>query len=96
MPNNAVYKKELVLVLSGIEDPALMRVFLEDLLSPAEFTEIAKRLELVRQLDAGISQREIAESLGVGIATVTRGSRALKRRNSGFQKILDLFFRKKR
>ncbi len=52
--------------------------FLSGLLSPSELQELAKRLEIVRLLKQGLPQREIASRLGVGIATVTRGSRELK------------------
>lgn len=51
---------------------------LEALLTPAELQSIATRLEIARLLKAGITQRQIAKQLGVGIATVTRGSRELK------------------
>lgn len=51
---------------------------LRDLLTPAEYAEIVKRLQIFRMLEAGMPQRKIAEELGVGIATVTRGARALK------------------
>lgn len=53
---------------------------LRDLLTPAEYTEIIKRLQILRMLEEGVPQRKIAEQLGVGIATVTRGARALKSR----------------
>ncbi|EXJ11001.1 Trp operon repressor [Nitrincola nitratireducens] len=52
---------------------------LESLLTPAELNEIPKRLQILKMLQAGIPQRKIAEQLGVGIATVSRGARALKR-----------------
>ncbi len=51
---------------------------LRDLLTPAEYTEIIKRLQILRMLQDGVPQRKIASDLGVGIATVTRGARALK------------------
>ncbi|MGB3601911.1 MAG: Trp family transcriptional regulator, partial [Marinomonas sp.] len=40
--------------------------------------EMARRLKIIALLDDGVPQRDIAKQLGVGIATVTRGSRALK------------------
>ncbi|MEZ4754499.1 MAG: Trp family transcriptional regulator [Bdellovibrionota bacterium] len=52
--------------------------FLEAILSPKELIEIPTRLEIIKLLKAGLPQREIAESLGVGIATITRGARELK------------------
>lgn len=56
-----------------------MHALLESLLTPAELSEIPKRLQILHLLKAGVPQRRIAEQLGVGIATVSRGARALKR-----------------
>ena len=55
-----------------------LRSVLEGLLTPAELHAISQRLQITRLLKAGVSQREVAKRLGVGIATVTRGSRALQ------------------
>ncbi|WP_049722076.1 Trp family transcriptional regulator [Gilvimarinus polysaccharolyticus] len=55
-----------------------LRGALEGLLTPAELHAISQRLQITRLLKAGVSQREVAKRLGVGIATVTRGSRALQ------------------
>ncbi len=52
---------------------------LHDLLTENEIDEISKRLQIFKLLKSGMPQRQIAEKLGVGIATVTRGSNALKR-----------------
>lgn len=56
-----------------------MEKILHSLLTPSELSEISKRLQIFRLLESGMPQRQIAETLGVGIATVTRGSRAMKR-----------------
>ncbi|NBW80325.1 transcriptional regulator [bacterium] len=48
---------------------------LSSLLTPAEIDVLAQRLEILDRLANGTPQREISETLGVGIATVTRGSR---------------------
>ena len=68
----------LVQHLLAIDSEASMESALRSLLTPSEFTEVIKRLQIFRMLEQGIPQRQIAETLGVGIATVTRGSRALK------------------
>lgn len=47
------------------------------LLTPAELHDIPNRLRITRLLKQGLPQREIARQLGVGIATVTRGSKAM-------------------
>ncbi len=59
--------------------------FMEGILTPQELIEISRRLEIVRLLKKGIPQRKIADNLGVGIATVTRGSREIK--NGKFKQV---------
>jgi len=51
---------------------------LEALLTPYEQQELVHRLQIFTLLAAGVSQREVAKQVGVGIATVTRGSKALQ------------------
>jgi len=72
------YKTELIRHLLTIESPAAMNTALESLLTPAEYQEISKRLQIFKLLNEGLAHRKIAELLGVGIATVSRGSRALR------------------
>jgi len=54
---------------------------LEDLLigvtTVQERAAIVRRVEIIKRLIAGTPQAEIAKELGVGIATVTRGSKEL-------------------
>ncbi|WP_028301339.1 Trp family transcriptional regulator [Oceanospirillum beijerinckii] len=72
------YLDELVNHLLAMKDAEQMQSAIEGLLTPSELSEITKRLQIFKLLREGIPQRQIAEKLGVGIATVTRGSRALK------------------
>jgi len=51
---------------------------LHAILTPAELRELPKRLKITRLLQEGLTQREVAKRLGVGIATVTRGAKALQ------------------
>ena len=57
-----------------------METVLRALLTDNELVEVAKRLQIFEMLEQGVPQRKIAEQLGVGIATVTRGSKAFKKR----------------
>lgn len=57
-----------------------MEQALAELLTPGELLEMTKRLQILEMLEQGIPQRQIAEQVGVGIATVTRGAGVLKRR----------------
>ncbi|MBT3436948.1 MAG: transcriptional regulator [Oceanospirillaceae bacterium] len=59
-------------------DAQSMTAALEGLLTPNEQQELINRLQIFELLSQGLSQRQVAQQLGVGIATVTRGSRALQ------------------
>ena len=84
------YKKELLDILTKFRKPAETEDFLVDLLTPTEWREVVLRWQLVKQLNAGVHQRDIAKNLGVSIAKITRGSRVLLNKNGGFNKILKI------
>lgn len=73
------YFKELVNVFSSISSPKEMENFLYGILTPQELDEIPVRLQIVKLLKKGMPQHEIAQTLGVGVATVTRGSKEIAR-----------------
>lgn len=70
---------QLIDTLLSFQTRSEMHNFLEGILTPKEIEEITKRLEIIKMLKAGISQHEISKKLGVGIATVTRGSKELQK-----------------
>ena len=76
--NTSSHFDQLITHLFSCQSEETLSVALQELLTPSEVTEISKRLQIFRLLADGVPQREIAKQLGVGIATVTRGSRALK------------------
>ena len=55
-----------------------MLAALDALFTPYEQQELVNRLEIFELLSSGMSQREVAKTVGVGIATVTRGPKALQ------------------
>ena len=59
-----------------------------DILTPNEIIAVWERIEIFKQLLKWVSQREIAENLGVSITTVTRWSRVLKYENPIIDKYL--------
>jgi TrpR family transcriptional regulator, trp operon repressor len=65
--------------LLGIKSKEKMKDFLLGILTPKELFELPNRLRIVRMLKRGVSQHEIARELQVGVATVTRGSKELKK-----------------
>lgn len=56
-----------------------MKALLCGLLTQKELEELPRRLEIFKLLKKDVPQHEIAHKLGVGIATVTRGSHELQR-----------------
>ncbi|MFA7555289.1 MAG: Trp family transcriptional regulator [Spongiibacteraceae bacterium] len=72
------YQQELIAHLLAANNSDDLEQALNNLLTPSELLEISKRLQIFKLLEAGMPQRQIAEKLGVGIATVTRGSRAMQ------------------
>ncbi len=86
---NKRQSKELLAVLGRVaRNPLELDEFLRDLLTPAEYQELAIRWQIVRLLAEGVPQRTIAKRLKIGIATVSRGSRALLSKSGGFAKAL--------
>ena len=88
MDTKASYLSELAAVITKIRDKKVAVDFLRNILTPQELEEIALRLQIFKQLRKGLPQREIAASLGVSVATVSRGSRELKYGPPGFHKVL--------
>ena len=76
------YISHLVNHLLARKTPEAMEDALRDLLTDSELVEVANRLQIFEMLQRGVPQRRIADELGVGIATVTRGSKAIKARRS--------------
>ncbi|MDL2228683.1 trp operon repressor [Treponema sp. OttesenSCG-928-L16] len=89
-PEVAVNLREVSVLLSKIDDPDLIDSFLRCLFTPAEAADMAARWALVKALDRKIPQREIAKDLGLSLCKITRGSRELKKPDSGFRKVLEL------
>jgi TrpR family trp operon transcriptional repressor len=82
------------LIKKASKSQTLLHEFLFDLLSPAEYKDLAVRWQIVKQLQKGLSQRDIAKNLKVSISTVTRGSREMLNKKGGFAEILKKYYSK--
>ena len=79
--NSGQYKKEIVEVIYKIaKDKELLGDFVKDLLTPREFDNVGVRWQIVKRLAKGEYQQTIAEDLHLGVATVTRGSREMRKK----------------
>ena len=70
---------KLATVITSLDTIPELVDFLLGIFTPQEIDELDKRLEIVKLLRLGENQRDIAKKLGVGIATVTRGSKELQK-----------------
>lgn len=62
--------------LANCADSTDIEALLNALLTNKEQHEIANRIRIFDLLERSVTQRDISEQLGVGIATVSRGARA--------------------
>ena len=89
--NSEQYKKEIVEIIAKIAyDKQLLADFTKEILTPREFENIAVRWQIVKRLAKGEHHQSIAEDLHLGVATVTRGSREMRKKEGGFRRALKL------
>lgn len=85
-------KKDAIAELSGllsrIDDASLIYDFFGCLFTKAELKDFSNRWHLVKELNAGTTQREIAKKYNMSLCNITRGSRELKKENSAFRRVL--------
>ena len=82
---------ELTKYLAATKEPKKIEQFLKSILTPAELRDLNLRWELVKMLDRGISQRQIASELHISLCKITRGSRELKKKNSILKEAVEKF-----
>lgn len=70
--------KSLIKRISYLYKPEEIESFLKELFTRRELEIILTRLAIIKMIDEGRSQREIATVLHTNIATITRVSKQLK------------------
>jgi|GluameStandDraft_1065615.scaffolds.fasta_scaffold00259_44 TrpR family trp operon transcriptional repressor len=56
--------------------------FLQEILTQAELIDLSKRWRILKMLNEGCTQREIAKSLNVSLCKITRGSQIINNKNA--------------
>ena len=82
--------REICTLMLKTGDSSLLYDFFGCLFTKAELKDFSNRWNLVKELDAGVTQREIAKKYGMSLCNITRGSRELKKEDSAFKKVLAL------
>ena len=81
--------KELCHIITLANNEQFVYDFFKCLFTPPELKDFANRWLLVKELDKGTTQREIAKKFGMSLCKITRGSKELAKDGSAFRKILD-------
>lgn len=76
---NSKQFNELMSVIQKLKSKKELEDFLQGILTPKELIEIPNRLEIVKLIKRGVAHQDIAGKLHVGVATVTRGSREIRK-----------------
>lgn len=82
--------REMCALLAETSDSGVIYDFFRCLFTPAELSDFSARWLLVKEIDKGTTQREIAKKFGISLCKITRGSRELKKTDSAFKKFLEI------
>ena len=72
----------LISALCRINEPLKMQEILQEILTPAEYHDLALRWALMERLQEGETQRQIASDLGISLCKITRGAKILKKQGA--------------
>ena len=67
-----------------------VKSFFECIFSPSERKNFSERWLLVKELDSGVTQREIARKYNMSLCKITRGSKELQKKDSAFRRMLEI------
>ncbi len=75
--------------LCQLETAEEVRLFLEDLCTPAELESMVDRWRVAQLLEQGLSYREIHELTQVSVTTIGRVARFMEMGSGGYRTVLD-------
>lgn len=82
--------KEISKTIKSIESVKEIQNFLLEILTESEVETLSKRWCILKMLEQGKTQRDIAKALNVSLCKVTRGSKILKDKNSVIRKYIKI------
>lgn len=87
-PKIAPWVDELADILLRTRNRAELAVVLQGLLTPSELEGIHLRWRLLQCLEAGFTQRDISQRLGISLGKIARGSRLMKYGEDDFCRVV--------
>lgn len=82
--------KEICHLICQADDEQFTYEFFRCLFTSPERKDFANRWLLVKEIENGTTQREIAKKFGMSLCKITRGSKELSKPDSAFRKALEL------
>lgn len=79
--------EELSVLLSKMTQKDI-NIFLHEILTDSEISDLSKRWRILKLLDRNFTQRDVAKELGVSLCKVTRGAKILKNSNAITRKMI--------
>lgn len=79
--------EELSVLLSKMTQKDI-NIFLREILTDSEISDLSKRWRILKLLDGNFTQRDVAKELGVSLCKVTRGAKILKNSNAITKKMI--------
>lgn len=89
--NELIYELDNVLVvLSRIDSKERIWEFLLDLMTDKEILEFARRFDVAKMLDQGISYTRIEKKTGMSSTTIAKISKSLNSDNLGYKNAINI------
>ena len=89
--NELIYELDNVLdVLSKMDSKERLWEFLLDLMTDKEILEFARRFDVAKMLDQGISYTRIEKKTGMSSTTIARNSKSLNSDNMGYRNAINI------
>ena len=82
--------RELCHLIKVADSEEFTYQFFVNLFTAPERKDFANRWLLVKEIDKGTTQREIAKKFNMSLCKITRGSKELRQPDSAFRKMLDM------
>lgn len=82
--------RELCNLIIKSNDEQFAFDFFSCLFTKPELKDVANRWLLVKEIDKGTTQREIAKKFSMSLCKITRGSKELTKPDSAFRKMLEM------
>ncbi len=79
----------LIQALLSLEDEAECKLFLDDLMTRKELSDIAQRLLVAKMLSEQVVYNKIVEETGASTATISRVNRCYLYGDGGYAKVLN-------